>query len=168
MDRIKQWTGMFVVALALAVLLTRFAGIGTETADAASTKTLWIGSTSLVPADGTVNWTINGSHLMGDGYFYAPITLPAGKKIMGITIDYLDNDPDNQICATVWVDPAGSATASPQIGGCSTATSATPATITLPLSPSYKLLSSDVPFVAVFLGNHVSTLRLYTVGIMYK
>jgi hypothetical protein len=168
MDRIKQWAGTFVVALALAVLFTRFVGVGTETADAASTKTLWIGSTSFVPGEDTVTWMISGPYFMGDGSLVAPIPLAAGKKIVGFTVDYLDNNPTYELCAALSIDPAGSDNGENKAEGCTSGASASDGTLTLPLAQPYKLLSSDIPYVLVYFYSKNSNLRVYNVGILYK
>jgi hypothetical protein len=168
MDRIKQWAGMFIVALALAVLLTKLVGTGAESDDAASTKTLWLSSANFVPTNEQGTWTLNGSYFVGSGYFFAPINLPAGKKIEGITFDYLDNEPSDELCAAVWIDPVGLPSAAQKIGGCSSGTLATMASLNVPLSPSYSLKSSDMPFVVVYFDTHSAALRMYNVGIQYK
>jgi hypothetical protein len=168
MDRIKQWAGTFIVALALAVLLTRFAGVGTESADAASTKTLWIGSNSFVPGEDTVTWLISGPSFMGDGSFGAPIPLAAGKKIVALTVDYFDNNPSYELCAALSIDPAGGDSGENKAEGCTSGASASNGILTLPLEPPYKLLSSDIPYVLVYFYSKNSNLRVYNVGILYK
>jgi hypothetical protein len=168
MERIKQWAGMFIVALALAVLLTRLDGAGTESADAASTKILWLGSASFVPTNEEATWTLNGSYFVGSGFFFAPINLPAGKKIEGITFDYLDNAPSDDLCAAVWVDPVGLASVSEKVIGCSSGYLDSLASLKVALSPPYTLKSSDIPFVMVHFDTHSTDLRMYNVGIRYK
>jgi hypothetical protein len=168
MDRIKQWAGMFIVALALAVLLTRFDGLRTQSADAASTKILWLTSANFVRTNEQGTWSLNGSYFVGSGYFFAPVSLPVGKKIEGITFEYLDNEPSDDLCASVWIDPVGIATATQRVGGCSSGASSSAASIKFALSPAYTIKSSDMPFVAAYFDTHSTHLRIFNVGIMYK
>jgi hypothetical protein len=168
MTHIKQWAGMFMVALVLAVLLTRFAGPGTETAEADSPKTLWLGPSNFVPGADYTQWRLYGHYVTGDGYFYAPVMLPPGKKITGMTVDYLDFAFGDELCVRLFVDPAGSFSSTSKAGGCSTTDDHLTRSLAFPVSPSYKVAATDTLHVWVLLEGNTDDLQLYSVGIQYK
>jgi hypothetical protein len=167
MTHIKQWAGMFIVALALAVLINKFAGPGTETAEADSPKTLWLGAASFVPTRHLNLWHSGGPGIIGEGYFIAPITLPPGKKITGMTVDFVDlaSDPLT-LCVWLYIDAPGPGV-NTIASGCSTNPN-TSSSMAFPVSPSYKLSPSDIPFVEVRLQGYSEEMRLHRVGIQYK
>jgi hypothetical protein len=168
MTQLRQWSAMFIVALALAVLLNRFAGPGTETAEADSPKTLWLGPSNFVPGSEYTRWRLYGHFITGDGYFYAPVMLPPGKKITGMTVDYLDFAFSDDLCARLLVDPAGSVSSTSKANGCSTSYDPLARSLAFPVSPSYKVAATDTLYVWVLLEGNTDDLQLYSVGIQYK
>jgi hypothetical protein len=170
MERIKHWVGTFIVALALAVLLTRFTGVGTESADAATPKEVVISPYQFVSAGGS-GWSAVDGNISGVGYFHAAVPLAAGKKISGITIHALDNHIGYNICAWVVIaHPMTDAGELPELGTVCTSGASPfrewPSTTWEP----YKLQPGDVAIVRVLFQNptYDPSLWLHGVSIQYK
>jgi hypothetical protein len=173
MERIKKWAGMFIVALALAVLLTRLVGFGTEQAEAASTKTLMIGPSAFTAVYNIDPWYKGDGFFLNGSLLTAPINLDAGKKITGYTVYYYDNDATN-LCVQVWLqrplqDFDGDVLLPGTLGVCSSSAIDTlPRIMVATLPAPYKLLETDAPFVQVDFSDFNSNLYLRGVAIHYK
>jgi hypothetical protein len=170
MERIKQWAGTFIVALALAVLLTRFIGAGTESADAATPKEVVISPYEFVSASGT-GWSSVDGRISGAGHFHAAAPLAAGKKITGITIHAYDNHIGYNICAWVIIaHPMTDAGGLPALGSVCTSGASNFREWPSTTWEAYKLQPGDVAIVRVLFENPTfdSSLWLHGVAIQYK
>jgi hypothetical protein len=170
MAQLKQWIGTLVVALALAVLLTRLTGPHTGTTEAASTKTLMIGAAAFGPYHDSNSWFNSGTNMYGSGTFNAPIPLEAGRKITGITVYFYDNTPFMLCFSAHVVKATGTAFDDVvlSLGDCSSGASTTMPNSMSDTFTAYKLQPGDTAFVAVNFTGEDGDLILRGVAIQYK
>jgi hypothetical protein len=171
MERIKQWAGTFIVALALAVLLTRFAGVGTESADAAAPKEVVISPYQFVAYNGNSYWYAFNGELSGTGYFQAAVPLPAGKKITGITIHAYDNHAGYNVCASVYIThPMTDSGEVPDLDTVCTSSASLFRAWPSKTWDAYKLQPGDIAIVRVDFQSptYDPNLKLHGVAIQYK
>jgi hypothetical protein len=149
--------------LALGALLI---GLQAGTAEAAQPRTLWVEPLNFVPWTDTAQFTFNGPNLYGTE-LYAPAAMPAGKKISGITIYYLDNSAGD-LCVTLSVHPVGAVNWLPMGAACSSGEQPQASSSQTVFPTVYKLRQGDIPFLHASFGAYDPNLLLLSVGVQYK